>query len=97
MISNSFIGNNTIHAHRAFSLRSLVSIVGWWISILYSVPSVGDELEGDLWTHFRRDDYRTPVMFDDGIMAYVINGIATRVNADGSKTTMVLRFDPHAK
>jgi len=80
---------------KRFGFQSRYTIYDF--KLIHRVPSIGDELEGDLWAHFRRDDYRTPVMFDDGIMAYVINGIATRVNVDGSKTTMVLRFDPHAK
>jgi len=62
-----------------------------------SSPSIASQLEAHLWQHFRNAEWRTPVMFDDGIMAYNLCGIATRINVDGSKSTLVLRFDPHAR
>lgn len=38
-------------------------------------------LEAAIWHHYRTENLRTPIMFDDGIMAYVLTGVASRINA----------------
>lgn len=73
----------------AIILKTLFDIDGFQRKFEFEDPLQVKEVKNQLWGHFQ--EHRTPVMFDDAVVAYNLLGI--RETIDGQ--IQVLRFDPH--
>mmetsp|Transcript_7297 Transcript_7297/g.10130 ORF Transcript_7297/g.10130 Transcript_7297/m.10130 type:complete len:161 (+) Transcript_7297:570-1052(+) len=89
-----FLGSNQTEAwieppDAALILKDLFGIEGYQRDFEFEDSLQVEEVKQQLWTHFLQ--HKTPVMFDDSVVAYNLVGI--RETVDGQ--IQVLRFDPH--